>query len=57
MIFFLEYLGHSLDSSEYDPDILDDPELRSGRYRKVLNLSSFMVSVLVKTLSRLMHSA
>ncbi|XP_046857512.1 CDK5 and ABL1 enzyme substrate 2-like isoform X2 [Xenia sp. Carnegie-2017] len=34
------------DSSEYDPDILDDPELRSGRYRKVLNLSSFMVSII-----------
>ena len=27
----------------YDPLLLDDPELRSGRHRKVLQLSSFMV--------------
>ncbi|XP_073257716.1 CDK5 and ABL1 enzyme substrate 1-like [Porites lutea] len=45
--------GISLDSpdagfsspSGYDPHLLDDPELTSGRHRKVLNLASYLVSV------------
>ena len=27
----------------YDPHLLDDPELTSGRHRKVLNLTSYLV--------------
>ena len=30
--------------SGYDPHLLDDPELTSGRHRKVLNLASYLVS-------------
>ena len=44
---FLEYCHSSSnygEYKEYDPYLLDDPELRSGRHRKVLRLSSFMVS-------------
>ena len=43
---FLEFYQTSSnygDFKEYDPYLLDDPELRSGRHRKVLKLSSFMV--------------
>jgi len=29
----------------YDPHLLDDPELTSGRHRKVLNLTSYLVSM------------
>ncbi|XP_068710833.1 CDK5 and ABL1 enzyme substrate 1-like isoform X3 [Montipora foliosa] len=31
--------------SGYDPHLLDDPELTSGRHRKVLNLASYLVSM------------
>jgi len=31
---------------EYDPMVIDDPELTSGKHRTVLNLPSFMVSVI-----------
>lgn len=31
--------------SEYDPHLLDDPELTSGRHRKVLSLPSYLVSM------------
>lgn len=27
----------------YDPEFLDNPELRSGRHRTVINLTSYMV--------------
>ena len=30
-------------STGYDPHLLDDPELTSGRHRKVLNLTSYLV--------------
>lgn len=33
--------------SGYHPHLLDDPELTSGRHRKVLNLSSYLVSMVV----------
>ncbi len=42
----LEYcptLSNYGEFKEYDPYLLDDPELISGRHRKVLKLSSFMV--------------
>ena len=29
--------------SGYDPHLLDDPELTSGRHRKVLSLASYLV--------------
>lgn len=31
--------------SVYDPHLLDDPELTSGRHRKVLNLASYLVCI------------
>ena len=34
--------------SEYDPHLLDDPELTSGRHRKVLSLTSYLVRTQVK---------
>lgn len=36
--------GISSSPSGYDPHLLDDPELTSGRHRKVLNLASYLVS-------------
>ena len=34
------------EEEQYNPNLLDDPELQSGGYRTVLNLSSYMVLVL-----------
>jgi hypothetical protein len=31
-------------SNTYDPNYLDDPELKTGKHRTVLNLPSFRVS-------------
>ena len=38
--------------SVYDPHLLDDPELTSGRHRKVLNLASYLVCMVYVHLFR-----
>lgn len=49
MLMFSLYLidstgeGVFTSPSGYDPHLLDDPELTSGRHRKVLNLASYLV--------------
>ena len=48
LLLITSYLTESGDSaftspSGYHPHLLDDPELTSGRHRKVLNLASYLV--------------
>ena len=47
-LLIASYLTESGDNgftspSGYHPHLLDDPELTSGRHRKVLNLASYLV--------------
>ena len=50
LLLIASYLTESGDGaftspSGYDPHLLDDPELTSGRHRKVLNLASYLVCI------------
>ena len=44
-LFVIDQVGTTIDTP-YHPFLLDDPELTSGKHRKVLNLKSYTVRAL-----------
>lgn len=47
----VDSLSESFDYNivDYDPLMIDDPELTCGKHRKVLNLSSYTVRISIKS--------